>query len=247
MPGCDPELNAAYVEGRLRGAEREQLEAHLAECADCRRLVTEWMAEETPPAVPRRAGWSWRWAVPALAGIVAVGSLVVYYRPHQEEMHKVAVQELPAQPPAAAPSQPAKAPTPTREAPPRVARVKGAEGASDKPVERREAVVEDRARLVAEAPAAAAVETAKVGVLRQEAAPAPPLPDGAPLRGVIRRGARVWAVSDSGRIFRSSDAGASWEKLESPTTVDLVAIRFDDREEMLVVEDREGRTYRVKP
>lgn len=118
VPGCDPELNAAYAERRLRGAEQQKLEAHLAACADCRRLVTEWMAEETPEAAPtpRPAWWRWRWAVPALAGLAVVGSVIVYQRPRPVEEKKVAFHDAiarPAEPPAA--NRPVAAPKPAPE------------------------------------------------------------------------------------------------------------------------------------
>ena len=74
VAGCDVELAAAYAEGRLHGAERRQVESHLAECAACRGVATELLQERAPqePAAdpaPVRTWWRWQWAVPALAGV----------------------------------------------------------------------------------------------------------------------------------------------------------------------------------
>lgn len=87
---------AAFAEGRLRGAERERLIAHLAGCADCREVLAETIevgedldAEESdqkvadlrPAAVrrPLRSGWAVR--VGSVAATVAVvGSSIVAWQ-----------------------------------------------------------------------------------------------------------------------------------------------------------------------
>ena len=103
VPGCDPERNAAYAEGRLTVAERRKLETHLAGCQDCRRLVTEWLASEerpAPVAAPVWSWWRWQWAAPALAGVVVV-SAVVWMRTEPVATQPAAVETaaLPAGPP----------------------------------------------------------------------------------------------------------------------------------------------------
>ena len=85
VPGCDAELAAAYAEGRLHGAERQRLEAHLAECDPCRRLSTILLeerleAEPRPRLAPARSWWRWQWAAPAMASVVIVASVVYYQR-----------------------------------------------------------------------------------------------------------------------------------------------------------------------
>lgn len=80
---------AAFAEGKLRGSEREQLIAHLAECADCRELLAgivetaEELDKQDRPATvvplpprPHRFGWPWRAASAAAIGAVAVGIVV---------------------------------------------------------------------------------------------------------------------------------------------------------------------------
>ncbi len=126
MSGCDPEQNAAYVEGRLRPAERRSLEAHLADCTDCRRLVTDWLAETMPEpaAVPHPARTGWRWALPALAGVAAVGSVVLYYRPHRPVLVRPEVKleaPAPSPPPASAANAAVKAKPAGRAAEPALA------------------------------------------------------------------------------------------------------------------------------
>jgi anti-sigma factor RsiW len=55
---------AAYVEDRLDGAERARVEAHLADCADCRADAVAALRARSRP------GAAWRWTVPALAAAV---------------------------------------------------------------------------------------------------------------------------------------------------------------------------------
>lgn len=75
---------AAFAEGRLRGAERERVIAHLAECADCREVLAETVktaeeldAEDNPAAPvtigPRRPRFGRPLVASAAAAIAAVG------------------------------------------------------------------------------------------------------------------------------------------------------------------------------
>lgn len=287
VPGCDPELNAAYAERRLRGAEQQKLEAHLAACADCRKLVTEWMAEETPDAVsaPRPAWWRWRWAVPALAGVAVVASMVVYNRPHREEEKKVALQQvaaLPAEPPAA--NEPVTATKPPQAR--LEARAKRVVARARDEAERFAAAPVPAAPPAAQAPSAGpsvgasqVAQEAQLAKLKDEAGAAQRregdqqgtaaglavqrsdaarqnvqnlraaslLPDGTAIRGQVQRGVRLWAVSEAGRLFRSVDSGASWQPLDTPATVPLVRVEWDPQGDVLVVGDREGRSFRIQP
>jgi hypothetical protein len=79
---------STFVEGAASAHEREQMLAHLAECAECRRVVFLMRRlEETPPPEAQTArGWTWRWLVPVgLAGsALACGlAIVVYVRMHR--------------------------------------------------------------------------------------------------------------------------------------------------------------------
>src|SRR5713226_4890537 len=79
LPGCDAELAVAYLERRLDRQERQRFETHMAECAGCRALAAALAPElmpETAAPVPAGHVWGWRWAVPAVAGLVIVGSVV---------------------------------------------------------------------------------------------------------------------------------------------------------------------------
>src|SRR5713226_7132043 len=81
LHACDAELAVAYFERRLDRRERQRFETHMAECAGCRSLTAALarMFEAIEP-VPARRLWGWRWAVPAMAGLVIVGSVVYYQR-----------------------------------------------------------------------------------------------------------------------------------------------------------------------
>jgi hypothetical protein len=248
VAGCDPELNAAYAEGRLRGAERQKLEAHLAACGDCRRLVTEWM-EETAAVVapaPGRVWWHWRWAVPALAGMAIVGS-VVYLReppPKPAEPVRQVAAALPAQNEAKELVKEKEAPSP-----PAAKRERAARAA--KPVAVPSAPPAPPAPTPVGEVAPAASELRQVGAAalsrrRDELAPQP-LPDGSPARSSYRRGPTLWAVSQSGGLFRSTDGGARWQSVEHPASAPLVRVDWDAQQDLLVVEDKDGRSYRVRP
>jgi hypothetical protein len=317
VAGCDAELAAAYGEGRLHGAERRQVEAHLAECAACRGVATELLQERAPeeraaePA-PARAWWRWQWAIPALAGVLVVGSVVFYQREQvlrqtsapvaarqvaqlegaSEPARDQPVLQLPQQPAAAdalrqrakrAAAEPAAPPAAIeefRDARGQVAEAEqlkdGREAAVSAPTDEvarankvANAVAPPAPKAAPAAPPAAVggaiqLESGTAGARRQEAgsldkeksvallagradvAPAP-LPEGAPLRALARDGERLWAVSDGGRIFRSTDAGRTWARLASPTTADLAAVRWDPQGRTLTVQDRNGRAYRVEP
>jgi hypothetical protein len=79
---------STFVEGAAHAHEREQMLAHLAECAECRRVVFLMRErEETPsPEAQTARGWTWRWLMPVgLAGsALACGlAIFVYVRTHR--------------------------------------------------------------------------------------------------------------------------------------------------------------------
>jgi hypothetical protein len=299
--GCDVEAVAAYAEGRLRGAERRRAEEHLAECASCRRVATDLMDELAPeqpveePA-PARVWWRWQWALPALAGMLIVGSVVLYQR--QQGLRPAApasdfqiaqLEKEASAPPAA---QPVPAPEPPAErrnqarpaaraaadrvapvAPPPAAGGGYRSAEASQVLNRQEAAsaqVAGNAGPPPAAPTAAVVGQVREGERdmadqrlragtdeeKQKATAMfakradeglAPLPEGAPLRASTREGERIWAVSDGGRIFRSTDGGRTWTRLASPTTADLVLVRWDPQARQIVVVDRQGAEYRVEP
>ncbi|HYM10931.1 MAG TPA: hypothetical protein VEU62_09365, partial [Bryobacterales bacterium] len=252
---------------------------------------------------------NWRWAVPALAGVAIVGSVVYYQREQVLERRTAA---LPAAQTAAAPSPPAApavapaAQPPAREeAPsadlPRRAAARARKDASPLPAAERapgpapaSSVTEAELRkkqnargFVAGAPvtppAAAPVPAPgaiggvaptaeKTAAVRDETSDAASakvtaglagaraqsaaltnrldllvLPGGARPRSLLEHDSRLWAVCDGGRIFRSADHGRTWTSIESPTTADLVSVKWDAERNLLLVTDRQGAEYRVKP
>jgi CHAT domain-containing protein len=81
--GCpEPEAIAAYVDGRLAGAEKAEMEAHLASCDDCLAVFSETARSETelggsqaPPAVVR-GRFGRRWILLAVAACLVVAAAV---------------------------------------------------------------------------------------------------------------------------------------------------------------------------
>lgn len=67
----DANLLAAFTENRLRGREREDLLAHLAECGECRQIIA-FSSEPTLLARPRSISPAWRWAAAAAAAALVV-------------------------------------------------------------------------------------------------------------------------------------------------------------------------------
>lgn len=311
-PGCDAERAAAYVENRLGKNERQSFEAHMADCAGCRALAAALVEELAPEALQpaRRPVWRWRWAAPALAGVVLVGSVVFYQR--EKALEQKSVAGIPAEPlraPAeskqtadqervfslkprvatrpvinAAPPQVAQAPPPVPlpaaaapQAEPPVAlaardeirsdknkeavAIAALETTKEKPAEEgapaakpigQRAEQREVARKMADASEVSATSSASylaptpTGLVKAKLALSP-LPDAAPVLDTAVDATRVWAVSTAGRIFESRDAGRTWTRVSSPTKADLVKIRWDAPASLLVVEDRQGNQYRVKP
>jgi len=95
----DANLLAAFSEQALAGTEREQVLAHLAQCADCREIVALSAPEAAPPQtayVPR--GWFgmrpefMRWAVVGASAVVVVAA-VLLVRPELERAPVQSVQQ----------------------------------------------------------------------------------------------------------------------------------------------------------
>lgn len=281
-PPCDAELAAAYVERRLQPPERERFESHMAQCSGCRALAA-MLAQELPPEAPAPArGWfQLRWAVPAMAGIVLIGSVVLYQRnwilDRRTTPHVAQVAVRPAPEPPATLTAPAEEPkSPVQKAPAAERRLARRETDDLRSRARSDAPPQESVQVAAAPPPAApaalldsdqAVAVAG-GAIQVPAAPqranaraggaaayqaakmaklVSPLPDGAPLNAVAEHDGKTWAVSTGGRIFQSTDAGRTWTKVISPTTADLVRIRWDAQASLFVVGDLQGNEYRVKP
>ena len=85
-PVHDLDSLAAFVEGRLEGAERERVVTHLSACAECRRTVAHMgraLASGELPQVGRSAAARSRWQSPRvwvpLAASVLIGSFAWLY------------------------------------------------------------------------------------------------------------------------------------------------------------------------
>lgn len=165
-PCAGPETLAAYAEGGLARAERRRFEAHLAACCDCQQAVVRLVrltprsgdleAARRQPA-PRFGLFRWRWAVPALAGIVLVGSFVYWER---ERITRTGVEglqqarksaEIAAPPSARTPA--AAEPQPAKSAPAASALVEKDKRPAESP--RAESKLEERAAKETTVPAAA--------------------------------------------------------------------------------------------
>jgi CHAT domain-containing protein len=78
VPCLDPETIAAYVDRRLDPAERARVEEHLADCEECRTLLSETAlflgadaaAKPVPAPVFRSARRTWAWSAAAAAAAV---------------------------------------------------------------------------------------------------------------------------------------------------------------------------------
>jgi hypothetical protein len=207
-PCAGPETLAAYAEGGLAHAERRRLEAHLAACYNCQQAVVRLVrltprsgaleAARRQPA-PRFGLFRWRWAVPALAGIVLVGSFVYWERERITRTGVEGVQQARksaevAAPPSA-PTPAAAEPQPAKSAPAASAPAEAGQPPAELP--RAEPKLEERAAKETTVPAAAggfapapAVERqspaaaaqlsqAPGGAMRQQAM-APPAPSAPP-------------------------------------------------------------------
>jgi hypothetical protein len=126
-PGDDcPDASevAAFVEGRLEGAERECFERHTASCQRCLRLLgtlarvdEKVVAAAEEPARARRA-W-WRWLVPATVAATAAGVYLLVQPPPPAEHAGAEAPAYSREAPAdsatrGTPAYPRKAPAATR-------------------------------------------------------------------------------------------------------------------------------------
>jgi hypothetical protein len=89
QPGIHPDANqlSVFVEGVTTAREQEQMLAHLAECAECRKAVFLMQPHEESQQVTATPvkGWVWRWFVPvglpAAALACVLIAVFVYIRP----------------------------------------------------------------------------------------------------------------------------------------------------------------------
>ncbi len=106
----EPDLLAAFVEKSLNDRERAQVLQHLADCVDCREVVTLATPEALPTPLPTAATSRWlswpvlRWG--ALAACVVVVSAAVTLRYGRRSAGESSVAErIPAAAPASLPAE----------------------------------------------------------------------------------------------------------------------------------------------
>lgn len=103
-PGVHPDLDllTAFAEKSLNDGERGQVLQHLADCADCRDVLSLAMPEIQPALTPgpERSNWlSWpvlRWGALAACVVVVSAAVTLHYE-RREPMRSVA-EEVPAAP-----------------------------------------------------------------------------------------------------------------------------------------------------
>jgi Photosynthesis system II assembly factor YCF48/Putative zinc-finger len=205
----DAETFAAWTDGALRGAALAAVEAHVAGCARCQSVAAVMV--RTVPATPVAIPW-WRrslrsaWLVPITAGAAAVAIWsVVPNRP-----------PLPAQPTASV--APAEQTLPESKA--------QSEPAFADRVERRaDAAAKDRGAPAAPvaAPAAAPPRSAEESARMRETAGALMKQEAFAREVVSPDPAIRWRFGPAGTIDRTEDGGATWTRLTTGVTSELIA------------------------
>lgn len=103
----DANLLAAFTERKLPERERDEVMAHLAECADCRECVAlaSGAAESEPMvaargASPRFGEWfrEWRWTLSSAMACCVVAAVLVHYGEPPERVNSISVSRKMAEP-----------------------------------------------------------------------------------------------------------------------------------------------------
>lgn len=113
----DPDLLAAFAENALNDRERFQVLQHVAECADCREVLSLAMPAIEPAQSPAPETSSWvsgpmlrwpilRWGALAACVVVVGTAVTLHYEWRQGVRPSVAEKSLPAAPGAVASSEP---------------------------------------------------------------------------------------------------------------------------------------------
>jgi hypothetical protein len=260
----DANVLAAFAEKRLLAHEREELLAHLAECADCREVVAlTSVNERAAPSRPLSPLWRWVGAAAAAALLLTgVWGLRLSLLPPRNEIAPPAA--IPPKSEIALSSPPAEI-APQRQivpAPPRLA-------ASAPPKRLKPSVIPPEPEVAREmAPkqfarrAAAGIGfMAAKGFLRRSQVlwnvnasvversfdggitwQTVSISEGAEFHAIASDGSEVWAGGAHGVLFHSPDGGASWKQVEVGGGGELlngsiVAIRLPDRADIILETD----------
>jgi cytoskeletal protein RodZ len=267
----DAETLAAWSEDGLLPPHRGQIETHLAECARCQAHVAALARSErfTEPTPVRESRWlSWRWLVPAAAGATALALWVAI----QPDSLRTEQKEAPA---AATVESPAPARPPERQIDSGGSARNNAAVASPsaaKTAHTSQAHARTRAQAPVEAPSAAAPKVLAEHPTRDQiqaksaegaVAATPPSPRIQASTSAVDAVAAIEIVSSDpsirwrirgAEVEHSIDAGATWTKQATGTTVRLTAgaspsagVCWLVGQRGTVLRSSDGRTWQTVP
>lgn len=259
----DANLLAAFAEKRLLAHEREELLAHLSQCADCREVVAlTSVTEQAVPARPLSPVWR-SVAAAAAASLILTGvwglRLILLPAPNKTAPPAAMTpqNDIALSSPPANIGQRQIAPAPKAAARPAIRK-----HPKPLPVPKEQAVAREVAPKYVIAPMARglAVRGAqgflpRTRVLWSVAAPVVQrsldggitwqpvaISEGAEFHAVASVGSEVWAGGSHSVLFHSSDAGASWKQVAvggegEALNGTIVAIRLSESSEVILETD----------
>ncbi len=206
----DADQISAFVDHALPAHEREDMLAHLAECADCRETTALSLPamENAPAATAVKKSQSWTWSIRLLwpATAVAAMAAVLIYVSHETHSHKGSSGRGPE----VALDQPA-APTKGENA---TAGAGGAGGGFSSHTGPSGKAKQAQAAAQLKEQSGATGNRLAVGTTQR--VPALHLPGGVIAISTVTRGRRVLAIDDRSAVFLSRDGGASWIAVQVP-------------------------------
>ncbi|HEX3685308.1 MAG TPA: YCF48-related protein [Bryobacteraceae bacterium] len=260
----DANLLAAFAEKKLLAHEREELLAHLAECADCREVVAlTSVNEQTGRPKPLSPVWRWGSAAAAAALIlIGVWGLRLSLLPPTSKTAPPAA--VPPRSDIALSSAPAEI-APQRQiirAPKRLAGSAPPKRLKPSPITPEPEVAREMApkqfarrasggigltaakgflpqtRVLWNVSAAVVERSFDGGITWQPV----PISEGTEFQAVAGEGSEVWAGGAHGALFHSTDGGASWKQVAVGGGGELLngsilAIRLPDRADIILETD----------
>jgi hypothetical protein len=213
-PHPDADQISAFVDHALPAHEREDMLAHLAECADCRETVALSLpaienAPAAPEAVKKPRSWTWgmRLLWPATAAALTVVLLVVHYATNSHKESGGLGPEVALERPVA--------PTKTKNAP--LSTSGGSAGSSSISDREDEASGKaPRAYAAASAKEKSVAGTNRLAPDTTRSATEMHLPGGAMAVSTVARGRQVLAIDERNNVFLSNDGGMSWITVQAP-------------------------------
>jgi hypothetical protein len=206
----DADQISAFVDHALPAHEREEMLAHLAECADCRETVALSLPviENAPTtAVKKRRSWFWGTRLLWPAAAVSLAVLLLY-------IHHATNSQKGGPGPEVALEQPA---TPAKDE--NVPVGAGGGGAGSSSLTGRKTGTSGKtpqARAAASLNEQGAVAGNRLAVGTTRRVAELHLPGGAVAISTVIRGRQVLAIDDRNEVFLSHDDGASWIAVQVP-------------------------------